>query len=592
MKRKKSGRAKIRALKLSAAVSGNGRRNGPLRHRRARKEASPLGWLFPQNLLGQDFGIHDAGVETFRGDYYRYLAREIIQNSLDARNSNKPARVKFDTVLLNRSAIPGIKELTETFERCAEYWSGEADAQEFFENAIAVATAPRIAAMRISDFNTTGVVGEDDDRKKDKNWYSLIRCSGSSSKNHGEGGSYGIGKNAPFAASQLRTVLYSTNTGQGKVAFQGVARLATHEAPTVGKAHHIGYLGGPEGQSIRDASDIPELFRRKERGTDVIILGSVPDKTWSDQLRHSVLENFWPAIHFGYLEVEIGDLQISADNLSDLLESSAKEPGFVAHHYYASFVAPTKKFSTTLPNLREVSVCLKSGQQDLPKRVAMVRKSGMVIYHKRFNPVVHFCGVFLCESAKGNERLRKMEPPKHDKWDPDLPQKGVNKSTEHEFVGYIRDCIRELADKDDSKVIAIPELSHFLPDDGDTDEPGGAEESHEDKVEGFTAKKPSPKNRQAVPISKMSKRKPAIFDARDDDDDDDEDALDGNGKRGVERRSSSSAIRLRCLLSTAPSPETSSESSTRLHCARNASRKPSAYSASKWSETTLASRCA
>jgi hypothetical protein len=42
-------------------------------------------WTFARNDGGRDGGFHDAGVETFRGDFDRYLARELIQNSLDAR---------------------------------------------------------------------------------------------------------------------------------------------------------------------------------------------------------------------------------------------------------------------------------------------------------------------------------------------------------------------------------------------------------------------------------------------------------------------------------------------------------------------------
>ena len=76
-----------------------------------------------------------------------------------------------------------------------------------------------------------------------------------------------------------------------------------------------------------------------------------------------------------------------------------------------------------------------------------------------------------------------MEPPKHDLWDADLPEKGVNKHIEKEFVDYIKQCIRNLSVKDDSTVIAVPEVSRFLPDDEDAqdDDNGGPEQSHEDK---------------------------------------------------------------------------------------------------------------
>ena len=75
-----------------------------------------------------------------------------------------------------------------------------------------------------------------------------------------------------------------------------------------------------------------------------------------------------------------------------------------------------------------------------------------------------------------------MEPPKHDTWDPDHPDKGENKKIESEYRHFIRDCIKTLSPTDDSKVIAVPDLSRFLPDDDDSPEEefeGGDNQSRE-----------------------------------------------------------------------------------------------------------------
>lgn len=162
-------------------------------------------WVFPKNDGGRDSGFHDAGVETFKGNFDRYLARELIQNSLDARlDHSKPVHVKFELLALERAKIPGMDYLRETFHRCADYWRDHEKVQAFFTRAAELAAQPRLSALKVGDFNTTGVPGTDADRMH--NWYHLIRCAGSSSKWGGEGGSFGIGKNAPFAASRLRTV--------------------------------------------------------------------------------------------------------------------------------------------------------------------------------------------------------------------------------------------------------------------------------------------------------------------------------------------------------------------------------------------------
>src|ERR1700686_2267409 len=97
-------------------------------------------WVFAPNVGGRDSGFHDAGVETFKGNFDRYLARELIQNSLDARyDHQKPVQVKFELLDLKRGDIPDLKGLSVTFERCAEYWTHSKKAKAFFEKAVALA---------------------------------------------------------------------------------------------------------------------------------------------------------------------------------------------------------------------------------------------------------------------------------------------------------------------------------------------------------------------------------------------------------------------------------------------------------------------
>jgi hypothetical protein len=44
-------------------------------------------WLFASTGGGYEEGINNTLTEHFEGDYNYYLAREIIQNSIDARGS-------------------------------------------------------------------------------------------------------------------------------------------------------------------------------------------------------------------------------------------------------------------------------------------------------------------------------------------------------------------------------------------------------------------------------------------------------------------------------------------------------------------------
>lgn len=426
-------------------------------------------WIFAKNDGGRDSGFNDAGIETFRGNFDRYLARELLQNSLDARlDENRPVHVRFEIIQLPKKAIPDFANLKATFARCGEYWAHDPKALQFFARAEEMANQSKITALRVRDFNTTGVPGGDNERAR--NWYSLVRCAGSSSKGGGEGGSFGIGKNAPFAASRFRTVLYSTCNGDSEHAFQGVATLVSHQLPDGSTAQPTGFLGGEHGKSIRTKDDIPPEFRREERGLDVIALAYHAEPSWEDDLVFSVLDNFWPAVDLGDLEVTVGETEINRGSLPELLEAFSGHEEFSAHLYYRAFKQPTHPFHRELPHLKKVNLYLSAGDPELPKRVAMVRKTGMVVFRKLFRSVLPFCGVFVCRNDDGNKILREMEPPRHDSWDPDHPEKGANKKAETDYVYFIRDCIRQLVPADDSKEIAVPGLNRFLPDDDETPE--------------------------------------------------------------------------------------------------------------------------
>ncbi len=442
-------------------------------------------WLFAKNDGGRDSGFHDAGVETFKGNFDRYLARELIQNSLDAvHDTNKPVHVKFDLRELKRDEIPDIKGLKVAFERCAEYWVHQPKSKSFFERAADLAGAKTVTTLIVGDYNTTGVVGSDRDRKQ--NWYNLIRCAGSSSKIAGdEGGSFGIGKNAPFAASRMRTVLYSTYNKDREHVFQGVAMLASHRLPGGSTAQPTGYLGGKNGESLRTKSEIPGRFFRSKMGTDIFVLGFPAERTWQKDLVYSVLENFWPAIDHDELTITVGDEEISSKNLSEMLARFSGEEEFTAHLYYKAYKEASYSFQEELSKLKRVSLYLSTGDNDLPKRVAMVRKTGMVIFAKPFRSVIPYCGVFICRNEVGNKLLRDMEPPRHDVWDLDHPEKGANKPVEAEYLHFIRDRIKGLLPADDAKTITVPGLSRFLPDDDDSPEEAfeGTEEQKSESAE-------------------------------------------------------------------------------------------------------------
>ena len=183
-------------------------------------------WRFPSNDYGEKKGINDSGVSLFRGTPLRSLAREICQNSLDAARA-KTIVVEFNAFDIPTTSLPGYEALKDTFERCASFWSDQKSVttKNFFSNAIDKITADKIHMLRISDFHTAGLTGSREE--VNTNWTNLTKSSGVSDKNSTAGGSFGIGKFAPFACSDFSTVFYSTYDEKGMEASQGVSRLVT-----------------------------------------------------------------------------------------------------------------------------------------------------------------------------------------------------------------------------------------------------------------------------------------------------------------------------------------------------------------------------
>lgn len=78
-------------------------------------------WHFPTTDGGDEEGVKDNLQETFEGDYEFYVARETVQNSIDARDDyTKPVRVRFEHLEVSPAAIPGLDGLKDVI--CG--WAG------------------------------------------------------------------------------------------------------------------------------------------------------------------------------------------------------------------------------------------------------------------------------------------------------------------------------------------------------------------------------------------------------------------------------------------------------------------------------------
>ncbi len=435
-----------------------------------------LGWRFPALDDSEREGINDSITKAFAGDHERFIARECIQNSLDHRlDKTVPVKVEFRLKTYPRSTISAIDELTEVINSCLQENTSEGAKQEL-TSILNAATAQKIQTLIVRDFNTEGLSGSD--YEESGSWNRLVRAVGSNDPSGVGGGSYGLGKGAPFAASGIRTVYYSTFNDKGESVFQGKTRLTSHKGKDGKLKRGVGFYGirsQDRCASIRDKSNISSEFIRTSRGTDIIIPAyrAVSDD-WQLGLLYSVLKNFWLAIHERMLEVDIYDNDdlkqtINADNLEVLLESAPGDKTEDAYFYFLAKTSPDEDgcFNEHLDGLGDIELYVKRGG-NYPKRVQQMRAPLMMVSAEPYPRALldPYAAVLICRDEEGNNFLKGLEPPQHDEWDPSLgdDQETIrnNKRIYRSLQSWVREKLKSLSQAHAGEFAEIPGLAEYL----------------------------------------------------------------------------------------------------------------------------------
>lgn len=465
--------------------------------------ANSIGWKFPLNGDGMEHAWKNNEIAHFKGAQYPNLAREIIQNSLDAAlSSEKTVNVSFEFKEVPVSAIDG-KALKESLLACLadEAENSEGPAEEI-EEAIKLLSSKKIGCLVISDKNTTGLSGD--------NWKSLVKSAGRSNKqDKSSGGSHGAGKNAPFAISPLRTVFYWTSykNDDGKVVekLQGRSILATHslDGDTV---QYVGFWGEKNGcRETESVEHIPKDFRRTElnqsreetpiQGTSVIVLGFSPFGNWREQIARGVVSSFFYAIYEGKLDVtiepepdDISESQYYNDINSKTLDSwfeyllgrengddeteehSDVRTAYLLHSIYQE--SDTHKDTIGHGTLGNIDFYIRQ-DSGLPCCVGIIRKTGMLITTeqkglKQFSGFKPFIALAIMEDTEGNAFLKRMENVQHNAFSAEwLPpsEKPEGEKALKELCRSIRGAVREIAGRETKTARDVmEEIARLLPE--------------------------------------------------------------------------------------------------------------------------------
>lgn len=471
--------------------------------------AGRIGWRFPPTSGGRADGFNDPGMAHFGGNPLDSLARETIQNSLDARASDSaPVRMSFGIEVVDRSEALGRAELAAAIRACVDELrdtGGDDDkARSVFSNALGLLERPKLTYLRIADQNTTGLHHE--------HWRALVKLQGASVKARRDaGGSHGIGKYAPFGVSPLRTVFYWTRFHEGTTRselFQGKAVLMSHKDVTNGaETQGTGFYGHVDGCQALLASDIPPRIRQVEhrrdrgQGTSLWVAGFETPEGWQRRVATSVVADFFYAIEGGTLSVEIEPTaELRARRLYGISQSTIvrwfdylapEQPGATdeedavaeAYQFWAISRADEPVAEKEDKDLGHCRLWVRVAD-GLPKKVGFVRATGMLITTRqygllRFRGLQDFIALCVFDAPKGNALLRDMENPQHNQFEPDRladdQQRRVGRAALKRITSWIRQEIRKHAAPPLSAATTdLSELAEYLPDlepDEDLDSP-------------------------------------------------------------------------------------------------------------------------
>lgn len=444
---------------------------------------SNLRWRYSELKGGMRQGISNAAIEGFAGNRIGSLTREICQNSLDAKDIkvNGPVIIQFKEFLLDRSDFPDVDGLTKSFEYALLETKKLKDQKAYnsIKKSLNIIKDNKIRFLRISDFNTTGLDGIN--TKSHSSWNNLVSAEGISDKDSSAGGSFGIGKNASFAASDLRTVFYSTLNEANERATTAVANLPSYDLED-GESFTQGpeFLGIDERNSpYLDLINLDINFKREKKGTDIYISGFIDDDNELNIIKE-LLNNYLYAIFEESLIVEVNDKVISKKNIFNLLETYKNDLEVETIELYQLLTSSeVKVYHEKVKEENDIEIrIILNGEGS--RSISMIRKPWMkVLNQKGFKRHFSFFGTCFIKGQKLNELLRKAENPLHNQWEPDrvLGRKNEVADDIKKIKKIISDILENLHEIDVPETLDVFGAGDFIPLDSD------GNQKAQDKVE-------------------------------------------------------------------------------------------------------------
>lgn len=472
-------------------------------------------WDFPASGYSDVHGFDTSDMETFRKDPIAALARESVQNSIDAKNCNVdgPVIVEFIPMEIAVTDIPGVVAVQEQLIRCRQKMYGSKKAIERIDGMESILAKETLTVLRISDHNTVGLTGIKSADSSDR-WVSLIKNSGNSYKKAGMLGSKGIGKYASFVCSQLQMVFYSSTNINGEAGYEGVCRLCAATIPesddyTQGPGYyssdekHNAILGNFDAAwALKRATDDP--------GTDLYIIGFAEQPGWEREVVSNILESFVISIAKEQLVVKIGGTTIDSNSLAKIITdgnwiSAERKKSILSQcdcmgDGDSVRVAPIQLEDFPEQAILRIKKYVPGTEEEkhATKTCVIVRYPYMRIREYKDVSIIPCSALCLLEPGKLSDMLRDIENPQHNDWEPkriEDPRKrkyveGVIKELKRKIIEMIKDFLG----KSGTAVSDFEGAGEFLPDEG-------ASEGAKKKIKDENDEQSITQEREANPVT-------------------------------------------------------------------------------------------
>lgn len=453
-------------------------------------------WDFPLLGTGNESGNNIAAITMFKGTgIMDGLAREVCQNSLDAKNkdlADVPVKVKFEMINIPKKEYEMFSEYEKYLDQSIEYWNKSplrtSDITDFLNNVKQALNYDEIPVLVMSDYNTEGLNGVNARDDEQSFWKLLVDTEGISIKqDKNSAGSFGIGKNAPFAYSALNLVLYNTLAKDGGRAFEGVTRLVTTQKEHDGKLRKTQPIGKYlyledeyTGRPIlpEDACKIAniDIFKRNEVGTDVAVVGFKRDDylDWEKNIAIATIKNFILAIMDGKLDIVVKspkiEYHINQSNIEELLyQDFANIDDLRYTRQIFETITKGEKNNFKIVEADDLTIFVKENE-GYRASVSRFRSTGMLI-NTTSEGLPRFSVVVIVNDVGEmilSQTLRKAEPPQHTEW----KAKNItdNRELHNKAAKYIRNInkkVKECLEKFENSDIRDrmdAGIGNFLPD--------------------------------------------------------------------------------------------------------------------------------